>query len=180
MAAAGRLSVELATEASEREELLGCIPGRRGKELGPSCIDRRGGAGERTRLGEGEGVGSRDCTEKRSSHIALLKVYRIANGNLLTGHLQRVQHVIREELAALASRFSVATALGILSSTEGLACAHHDLPFSATTPHPPRRPPPLPHTSPPSLDNMAEPNNDAQVRTPSILIRAICRFCGRP
>lgn len=60
LAVAGRLSADPASDVTESEDVLGWMPGRRGRlVLGPSCIERRG-AGEDILLGVAEGVGSRD------------------------------------------------------------------------------------------------------------------------
>lgn len=63
LAAAGRLSVDPASEETESEDDLGWMPGRRGRlVLGPSCMPRRG-TGDDVLLVGGAGVGSRDEEE---------------------------------------------------------------------------------------------------------------------
>ena len=75
-AAAGRLSVEPPSDATESDVVLEGRPGRRGIEFGDNWNDFLG-AGEYGLLGEPpEGVDWADCPEKRSNHMIWLRMSR--------------------------------------------------------------------------------------------------------
>lgn len=61
----GKLSVELARDAADRDDVLGVSPGLRGSVLGPNWIDLRGVVGENGRLGGAEGADWLEWPEKR-------------------------------------------------------------------------------------------------------------------
>ena len=76
-AAAGRLSVEPPSDATDSDVVLEGKPGRRGIEFGDNWNDFLG-AGEYGLLGEPpEGVDCADCPEKRSNHMVWLGISQL-------------------------------------------------------------------------------------------------------